>query len=269
MTLLPTFALAQTSEVKYFEFAPDESNNFSVSRRSEIIQPFIISNDLISGFDMWLDNSVAGNISVSLLNNSDQTLASKTVSVPALSPAWGGRRFHVAFNQAITVTGNQIYKIKITGASAGINIYYANRVAPLEHNAVYSPLEKIVLPAVVSGIEQSFSVKFALYDSSDLLPPILSSLISSTSSNTASINFNANEPVDFKITLESSDKTQLQTDPFKNGYQICNLAVTTCNSIFAITPNTRYDYQILAKDQWGNESNANGTLGVNVYAAPT
>ncbi len=269
LTAAPILALAQPPEIKYFEFAPDESNNFSVSRRGEIIQPFIVSNDLISGFDVWLDNSVTGNISVSLLNNSNQTLALKTVSVPILSPAWGGRRFHVTFNQAIAVTGDQIYKIKITGASTGINIYYANRVAPLEHNAIYSPLEKIVLPAVVSGIEQSFSVKFALYDSSDLLPPILSNPISSTSSNTASINFNANEPVDFKITLESSDKTQLQTDPFKNGYQICNLAVTTCNSIFTITPNTRYDYQILAKDQWGNESSANGTLGVNVYTAPT
>ena len=266
----PTLVLAQTSEIKYFEFAPDESNSFSISRRGEIIQPFIVSNDLISGFDLWLDNSASGNISVSLLNNANQTLTSKTVSVPILSPAWGGKRFHVAFSQVIAVTGDQTYKIKISSASADINIYYANRVQPLEHNAVYSPLEKIVMPAIVSGIEQSFSVKFALYDNSDLLPPALSNIISSTSSATTSIKFNANEPVDFKITIESSDKTQLQTDPFKNGYQICNQAITTCESIFpALLPNIQYNYQILAKDQWGNESGINGTIGANIYTAST
>ncbi|GEM_PF-281528 len=269
LALLPILASAQSSEIEYFEFAPDESNNFSVSRRGEIIQPFIISNDLISGFDLWLDNSVSGSISVSLLNNTNQTLVSKSVSVPILSPAWGGRRFHIALSQTVAVTGDQIYKIKISGASNGINIYYANRVAPLEHNAVYSPLEKIVMPAVVSGIEQNFSVKFALFDNSDLLPPALSNLISSISSGAASIKFNANEPVDFKITIESSDNTQSQTEPFKNSYQICNQLVTTCGSIFTISPNTQYDYQILARDQWGNESGINGTIGVNTFIVST
>jgi len=266
----PALAFSQSPEIKYFEFAPDESNNFSIARRGEIIQPFIASNDLISGFDLWLDNnSATGNISVSLLDNANQILTSKTVSVPALSPVWGGKRFHIALNQVIAVTGDQIYKIKISAASTGINIYYANRIQLLEHNAVYSPLEKIVMPAIVSGIEQNFSIKFALYDKDDLLPPVLSNLISSTSSDVASIKFNANEPIDFKITIESSDKTQLQTDPFKNNYQICNQLITTCNSIFTISPNTQYNYQILAKDQWGNESGANGTIGINVYAAPT
>jgi len=266
---VPTLALAQSSEIKYFEFAPDESNSFSLARRGEIIQPFIVSNDLISGFDLWLDNSASGNMSVSLLDNANQILTSKTVSVPTLSPVWGGKRFHVAFSQVIAVTGNQVYKIKISGASTGVNIYYASRVAPLEHNAVYSPLEKIVMPAIASGIEQDFSVKFALYDNSDLLPPALSNIISSTSSAATSIKFNANEPVDFKITIESSDKTQLQTDPFKNGYQICNQLVTTCGSIFTISPNTQYNYQILAKDQWGNESGISGAVGTNVYTAST
>jgi len=269
LALLPVLASAQSAEIKYFEFAPDESNNFSIARRGEIIQPFIVSNDLISGFDLWLDNSASGNISVSLLDNTNQTLSSKTVSVPILSPAWGGKRFHVAFNQVMAVTGDQIYKIRISGASTGINIYYANRIQPLEHNAVYSPLEKIVMPAIVSGIEQNFSVKFALYDNQDLLPPVLSNLISSTSSGAASIKFNANEPVDFKITIESSDKTQSQIDPFKNGYQICNQAVTACDSIFTISPNTQYNYQILAKDQWGNESGINGTIGTNIYTSST
>lgn len=254
-------ALAHGSQ--FFEFAPDyyHLKNVNLASSPTAYLFFQPQNDFLAGFDLWLDNSGSpGNISLSLSDDSGALVASKTVSVPTIATFAGGKQFHIDLNSQIPIQNTRIYSLKITSASPNINLYYANRIDVLEQNSPYVP-KYLNGVTKLGSTEQNFSFKFALYETQDSAAPTITNVTSTILSSTAArINFNANEPIDFRIDLSETYQTATIGTNFLNTYKNCAEDIQTCELKFMVLPGKTYNYAILAKDEWRNQSAYTGTL---------
>ncbi len=248
--------LVSAAELKFFEFSPDVAGSLTVSLVETPYQVFTPYDDYISGFDFWLENTGAsGSVNFTLLDQNDNYLASKSITVPNTGSVWSGRKFHIQLSQPIKAESFNKYKIKISGSLPKLKLYYAGLVQLLEHNADYS-LDKNISPAVLGSIEQDFVFKFALYEDGDVSAPLIINVTSTAiSQDRARINFNTNEPVDYKV-----DNTSFYGNYFKCQIDVCSLE-------FPIPSGAAYNYQLTVKDIWGNEGYYAGSVGNSSPAA--
>ncbi len=158
--------ITQAHDEGFFEFAPDawQSERVLVSSLQtpiQIFQPAISTT--LTGFSFWVDNTgSAGDVSFALIDSDYNTLATKTVTLPATAAVDGGTKFHVDLTTPITLTAGATYGIQINSTLPGFGIYYANRITILEHNLPYT-LTYQYGAARVGGDDQSYTFKFALY----------------------------------------------------------------------------------------------------------
>jgi hypothetical protein len=248
------------AEKKFFEFAPDAANGVYFYNRT-LYQPFQPNNDYVSGVDVWLDNvGDAGTAVFGLLDKNGDILASKNASIPYTPKTWGGKVFHVEFSDSFNVVSKDVYKIKITSAMPDLEIYSVSKVQLLSHNEAY-PVESFLDTAFFGAERQNFSLKLALYENNDVLAPNLSNVaIKIISQTEAKIEFNANEPIDYKIGYSSTQRQFSTSTEFNGVYSFCNEGVALCSLKLSVFPDSHYDYELAVKDSWGNESRASGSF---------
>lgn len=248
------------AEKKFFEFAPDAANGVYFYNRT-LYQPFQPNNDYVSGIDIWIDNiDSAGTAGFSFLDKNGNLLASENASIPHIPKTWGGKVFHVEFGNSFNVAEKDVYKIKIETAMPDLEIYSVSKVQLLSHNEAY-PVESFLDTALFNSERQNFSSKLALYENNDVLPPNFSNVaIKIISQTEAEIEFNANEPIDYKVAYSSTQRQFSTSTAFNGVYNFCNEGVVLCSLKLSVVPDTHYDYELTIKDSWGNESRANGSF---------
>ena len=260
------FALA--AELKYFDFSPDISGSLNISTSETPYQYFIHYDDYISGFDLWVENTgSAGTASFGLRDSNDNLLEAKTISIPYLAKQWGGQKIHVQFDQPVNVSSTEIYKIKMLSSMPKLKIYYGNLVNLQLHNANETQ-DPHIKPAYLGNNEQNFAFKFSLYEDGDVLAPVISNInVSILSDTKAKFDFNANEPVDYKIIYWPINEPTQQTN-YSGNYVSCQSGIKTCSLEIPVLPNKNYVYQLFAKDIWGNESQYEGTFVSSIDWTP-
>ncbi|MDO8601979.1 MAG: hypothetical protein Q7R62_02555 [bacterium] len=166
--LLALLSLATLTHAgTYFEYAPDpwRSSRLTVSTVATPYQFFQSASDFdLTGFDFWVDNTGnSGNITFTLLDDENTTLAEKTMTLPHLPAVPGGNKFHVDLNNPITISHYRAYSIQISSTLLGFGLYYANRINILEHDLAYTS-EYALGVAQLGSEKQSYTFKFALED---------------------------------------------------------------------------------------------------------
>ncbi len=259
---LPFFTTAAGN--KYFEFAPDTDRTISLAEVNTPSQMVYPQNDFVSGFDIWFDNSgQPGSATFTLKDAAGSTLASKTTTVPKANPVWSGNLFHTDLVNAIAVSSTAPYKISITSAMPNLRLYYGNKIRFVESNSPYPPPENVLGAAQLGTAPQNFYFKIALYEDNDTDPPIISNASSSLSSpSTIAVSFNANEPVDYMITLTQTPGGTAQTKEWNGTYTFCNQGIQTSRALFTVEPETGYTYKITALDYAQNKSELQGTIAI-------
>ncbi len=256
----------------YLEFNPDYFNTkpLNVSGAGDIREIFLPVNEFLSGVDFWFDNSgSSGTVFFQLLDQSNNLITSKNVTVPHINPVEGGQRVHVDFNSQLPVIGSNIYKIKISSSLPELQIYYADRIKVLGHNQPHAS-DYINGAAEIDGQEKEFSFKYALYETAEPSAPIISGIgWTAISEYQMRIDFNANEPIDFKIDYGVTGQGYTQSIPFTDYYQFCTPGITTCYAMVAVSPDTSYQYVLTIKDSWGNQSQATGTFTSGQVQTPS
>lgn len=249
------------AELKYFEFSSDISDALQIFSVETPYQMFTPYDDYVSGFDFWLENfGDSGAARFEFLTESNAVLSSKTLDVPYTGGVWGGKKFHVQLSQPVKVDSYKKYKVKISSALPQLKLHHVPLVQILEHNAVYSP-DKVVGPAVLGSTEQEFAFKFALYETNDISAPVVSNVSSTLSSqNKIRISFNANEPVDYKISGATS---------FFGNYFKCYEGISLCVLDIPAPSNAAGDYQLAVKDVWGNEVSYSVSAGTLISGLST
>lgn len=248
------------AELKYYEFASDSSASLSDSY-NVMTQYFKPYDDYVSGFDVWIDNSGnSGTATLELRDSANALLAYRTLTIPHIDKIWGGQRFHIAFSSPVLVSSNSDYKLKIFSSMPKLNIYNVPLAYLLQHNAAYA-LDKNIGSAYVGLIEQNFIFKFALYEDADITKPIISNVLPSLiSSDKIRINFNTNEPVDYKIAWGTIQTGNTQSTSYSGNFIQCHQDINTCFINASVIPDTAYTYSLFIKDAWGNENEFTGSF---------
>lgn len=272
--LIPFFTFAHGNN--YLEFSPDKTSSLRVIDVATPSQVFYAQNDFVGGFDIWVANpGETGTATFTLLNDQGSTLTSKTVSIPYLAETSNGTKLHVDFNSQVTVLADDKYSIKVTSLMPELRLYYSDRVQLVSHNAPFvSPY--ITGVARLGSEEQTFSFKYALYETTESSVPIISSMSWVVVSNIQMrAEFNANEPVDYKIeygpvpSAGGSGQEYTQSTSFIGGYQLCAEGIAICSINISVLPNTIYQYRLMVKDFWGNQGQLTGTFSSGQEQMPT
>lgn len=169
--VLSFFLIALTHQTAhagiYFEYAPDpwRSARLAVSTAATPYQFFQSATDFdLTGFSFWIDNTgTGGEITFTLLDDENNTLASETVSIGQISAIPGGTKLRVPLDNPIPISHYQTYSIQISSSLLGLGLYYANRIDILEHNLNYTN-EYAMGVAQLGSEQQSYTFKFSLED---------------------------------------------------------------------------------------------------------
>lgn len=266
--LLPSLVFAHGTN--YLEFNPDQGSSLKVIDVATPSQVFFAQNDFLGGFDVWLANpGSSGTATFALLNEQGTVLTTRTVTIPYIAQTSNGTKLHVDLNSQIAVLADQKYSIRITSSMPELRLYYSDRVQLISFNSPFvSPY--ITGVAKLGSEEQNFSFKYALYETTESSAPIISNIswivVSSTEMK---IEFNANEPIDYKVEYGPSGLGYIQTTNFLGGYQFCAEGIAVCSINISVNPNSVYQYRLTVKDSWGNQSQSTGTFQSGQEQAPT
>lgn len=259
---LPLLALAHGSP--YFEFAPDISYRVALVSGATLAQSFTPQNDFLKGIDVWLDNPGApGSATVEIRTEFGTLIVSKTVTVPTIPQLWSGTRFHVDFPNQLTLAAGTAYELRIVSAVADLGAYVADRAALLTHNSQYYSeyLSGLVGSATLNGTAQEFAAKFALYEIAESVPPALANLTATVLAPTSvRIEFNANEPVDFRADAAPTSGGSAVSAAWSGAYQACGEEIGLCALTLTVSPSTAYQFTLFARDAWGNENSTSGNF---------
>lgn len=268
LILVTSFVFAHGTN--YLEFNPDSAQFLKVTDVETPSQVFFAQNDFLGGFDLWVANSgSSGTATFALLNEQGSILTSKTVTIPYIVETSNGTRFHVDFNSQLAVLADDKYSIRVASSMPELRLYYSNRVGLISHNAPFvSPY--ITGVAKLGSEEQTFSFKYALYETSESSAPIISNVTWTIVSGTGMrVDFNANEPVDYKVEYGPSGQGYTQSTNFTGGYRFCAEGIDLCSINISVLPNTTYQYLLTVKDSWGNQSQSSGTFVSGQSQTPT
>lgn len=251
----------------YFEFHPDYAQSLLVASSDTVFEVFLPLNEYLAGFDFWVSTAgQTGDATFTLLDPSGAELASRTVPVPAIADSAGGTRLHIDLPSQLAVTGNSAYSIRISTAMPTLRLYYANQNRLLAHNASPAASYSGGLARIGSQDEQ-FSFTFALYENAETAAPVLSNVsVSQPAVGQTTLSFNANEPVDWKVTYNTS------VLDWTGSYSSCQPQIQTCTVSLPVSPGTDYTYTLAVRDSWGNHSGVSGTftsLGYGQTPVPT
>lgn len=272
--LIPIAGL--THGTPFFEFNPDSyaTSALNVSSFQTPAEVFIPQNDFLNGFDFWIANpSSSGPAVFQLLDENSQIISSKAVTIPIMGEIDGGTRFHVDLSSQVPVVNNKKYTLKVISSLPTLKLYYSNRIKFLPHNAPYVS-EYFQGVALLGNEIKDFSFKFALYEGQEPKVPVISNVSAAAiNSGQVKINFNASEPVDYKINYQAQGQTQTQTTNFTGSYEFCTQGVNICSLVVDVVQNQTYDYTLTVKDEWGNQSQFVGVFAsvfsLNITPSPT
>src|SRR3989344_1015356 len=245
----------------YFEFSPDEATPLRIGDYTSVAEVFLPKNEFLGGFDFWVDNpGPSGIVTFRLRDVGGNFVNSKNAIIPHIDPVSGGTRVHVDFTNHVPVFGNQKYRFEIITSLADLNFYYAPRILFLEHNA--PPTSEYVNGAArIDGEEKEFSFKFALYENTDTALPVISNVSAQiVSSSQVRVEFNANEPVDYKISYGIAGGALNQHTDYRGIYEFCGTGISVCGLTASVLPNQNYDFTLFSRDSWGNETNYSGSF---------
>lgn len=274
LVLNALFVLASLSVsahgTNYLEFNPDTAQSLKVADVAAPSQVFFAQNDFLGGFDLWLANpGSSGTATFQLLNEQGSVITSKTVTIPYIAQTSNGTQFHVDFSSQVAVLADNKYSIKIISSMPELRLYYSNRVQVISHNAPFvSPY--ITGVGKLGSEEQTFSFKYALYETTESSAPIISNVSWTVVSPTQMrVDFNANEPVDFRVEYGPSGQGYTQSTNFTGGYQFCAAGIAFCSVTISVSSGTTYQYLLTVKDSWGNQSQSSGTFTSGQGQTPT
>src|SRR3989344_7512865 len=267
-----TASLAAAHGRVFFEFAPDISTSLdiaSVATPTQLFRTLRAANDFLSGFDLWLANAGAsGPASFGLRDAHDALLTSTTVTIPRIPQVYGGTRFHIDFPKQVPLQNNQLYKIRIVSSLLGLKLYQVSLIQSLPHSDQNYP-EYAVEPAYLGAIEQEFVFKFALYEQPETRAPVISkAAVTIVGTSSVRLDFNANEPVDAGAEFGPIGQGLTQSAAFTGNYEFCPEGEAQCELTLPVNPNTAYYFNLLVRDEWGNQSSYTGTF-VSQSAPPT
>ncbi|MDO8495632.1 MAG: hypothetical protein Q7S32_03925 [bacterium] len=255
----------------FSEFAPDyyASEGMSVANSGTLEEIFVPQNDFLGGIDLWFDNAgSAGAATMELRDEQGNLLISKGITIPHINPTSGGQRLHIDFPQ-ISVNSSKKYYLKLSSALPELQIYYADRIKYLIHNASYIS-EYINGVARIDGQEKDFSFKFALAEGAETVPPVVTNLsVTAMGNGQMRFQFNANESVDFVIYWGIMGQGYTNTYPFSGNYQFCGQGVAMCAATITGTLGQTHIYLLTVRDSWGNDRNLPSTFIVPANPTPT
>jgi len=261
--------IASAAGVKFFEFAPDISRGLGIVGVEIPSQPFHPYNDVVSGFDVWVENlGAAGEASFGLRDENDVLLASQTVTVPTIARRWGGTMVHVDFPVPIVVQSDARYKIRMVSSMPQLKVYYADQIQLLQHNAVYLPAENILEAARLGTVEQPYYFKIALYEDNDQADPVITNVTTTIiDARTARVSFNVNEPADWRLSVTSAQGTDIVRE-YADSYMFCNEGIALCLTDVPIAAGTFYHFVLTVRDSWNNDAVAEGDFITEAEPAP-
>lgn len=257
--LLPSVLFAHGTN--FFEFAPDISERLRLADFDPASQALTVPNDFVGGIDLWTDNENAGGtFNLELRTEGGALLASKTVSTGALGEVWAGHRIHIHLPSQIAASEGATYRIHITNASPPLALYRADRNQILLHNATAIP-SQVPLPAYLGETAQPFAFKYALYETQESAPPVISNASTTILGPTSvRIHFNANEPADARAAYGPAGQGSTSNTAYTGTYTSCIPASGFCSVTLGTNAGTDYQYTLFARDEWGNESSVSGTF---------
>ena len=266
--LVPLFIFAHGTN--YIEFNPDSAESLKMIDGAAPSQVFYVQNDFLGGADLWIANpGSSGLATFDLLNDQGYILTSKTVTISTIAQTGNGTRLHVDFGSQIAVLADKKYSIRVVSSMPELQLYYSDRIQVVSHNAPFLS-EYITGVGKLGSDEQTFSFKHALYETTESSAPIISNVAWTVISPTQMrVDFNANEPVDYKVEYGPSGQGYTQSVNFAGGYKFCAEGVATCNFVVNVVPNTTYQHILSVKDSWGNQSQTNGTFESGQSQTPT
>jgi len=246
----------------YFAFDPDTSSPLLPPSGAAVYEVFRPHNDFLRGLDIWVDNVTGtADVSFGLRDENNDLLAAKTVTVPVLAAKWGGNKVHVDFDSSVPVAYDREYKIKILTDDTNLRIYKANRISVVLHNAD-DISEPLIGFARLNAVDQNYSLKYALYETTEAsLPAIVSASGTAVSETQAKISFSATEPVDAQVEYGPADGAYTNTAGFSGVYKICVPLAPACSVIIGVVAGTNYNFRLTVKDEWGNTAEFVSSFG--------
>lgn len=244
---------------RYLEFDPDTSDSLKVAEVETPSQTFTAQNDFLGGFDLWLSNDgSAGEAVFDILNEQGSVVSTKTLTIPVIPEVEGGTRFHVDLPNQFAVTSYKKYTIRISSPLPDLKLHYSDRVRLVGYNAPFVS-EYLTGVGKLGSEEQTFSFKYALYERVEVIQPVISNVVwTDLPDNKMRVEFNANEPVDYKIEYGLKGAGYLYGTDFSGGYSFCTVGVSKCGLTIPVYPGTEYQYILTVKDSWGNSSQFSG-----------
>jgi hypothetical protein len=265
--LIPLVALAHGTV--FLEFLPSTTGSLNPNVAVPPSQILFPQNDFISGFDLFIANPFQS-ASLNVVFQDDVTkeiLAERTVTVPVIPEEPGGKRFHIHLPEQIEISSSGRYAITLTTPLQDLQIYYGSRVYLLQHTEQFASDLLGGYVRLPSG-DQSYSFKFTLYETQESVPPVVTGVVAEViSSSEARVYFNANEPVDSRVTY-SYPGGPVQVQDFTGSYTTCSEGVVKCSVPLSIISGKTYQYVLRAKDTWGNYTEVSGTFSTDDGTTP-
>lgn len=250
----------------YYEFNPDYAQSLLVASTPGTIEElFIPINEHLAGVDLWLSTGgQEGALTVALLRNSTQ-VATRTISLPAIEDSESGTRVHIGFPSQVGVSSPATYTLRIASALPSLRLYWGEQNTLVAHNGNSDP-SFAGGRARIGGEDRDFSFKFALYETTESAPPVLTSVsVQQVTTGQATILFYANEPVDASVTYSDI------VTSYTGQYTSCVTGIAPCSVLLPVHPGASYNYTMTVKDVWGNTSTHSGefvALGTDVTPTP-
>lgn len=250
----------------YYEFNPDYAQSLLVASTPGAIEElFIPINEYLAGVDLWISTAgQTGALTATLLRNGTQ-IATKTITLPAIADSEGGTRVYISFPSQVSVSSSATYTLRIASTLASLRLYWGEQNTLVAHNGSPDP-SFAGGRARIDGEDKNFSFKFALYETTESAPPVLSAIsVEQVTTGQATLLFYANEPVDASVTYGD-----IVTN-FTNQYTSCVAGIAPCSVLLPVQPGAPYSYTLTVKDIWGNTSTHSGqfvALGTDVTPTP-
>lgn len=248
---------------KFFEFAPRSQEKITISKNS-LEGSFVPFNDFLSGFDLFINNPKVIDLDITILDKNNQVFWQKRVGIPIINGGWWGQQYFITLGDNYPINSGEEYKIFIKGNlnNSSIDIFVRNILEILQGTESYLFFPENLKNLKIDNKEINYTLKFALYENKETIPPIISNLrLEVINSQRAKVIFNSNEPIiyafKYKSSLDSTTST-LEINYFEN----CPYQVRDCQITFDVLEGRDYNFLLEAYDYWQNKTEKEGNFQV-------